>query len=113
MLAPLTDLVGECRENKATKRYGTKKKPWRWDPIHQQALYNIKSTITKKVVLAYLDFTKPIEIYTDASTMQLGAEITQENRPIVFISSKLSEAQTKYSVTKIKLLAIVEILKEF
>ncbi len=39
--------------------------------------------------------------------------ITQGNRPIAFFSRKLSEAQSKYSVTKIKLLAIVETLKEF
>jgi hypothetical protein len=45
--------------------------------------------------------------------MQLGAVITQDNRPIVFFSTKLSETQTKYSVTKIKLLAILETLKEF
>jgi hypothetical protein len=40
--------------------------------------------------------------------MQLGAVITQDNRPIVFFSRKLSEMQTKYSVTEIKLLAIVK-----
>jgi hypothetical protein len=45
--------------------------------------------------------------------MQLGAVITQGNRPIAFFSRKLSEVQSKYSVTKIKLLAIVETLKEF
>jgi hypothetical protein len=45
--------------------------------------------------------------------MQLGAVITQNNRPIVFFSRKLSEAQQKYSVTEIELLAIVETLKEF
>jgi len=49
----------------------------------------------------------------DASTMQLGAVITQDNRPIAFFSRKLSETHTKYSVTKIELLAIVETLKEF
>jgi hypothetical protein len=74
---------------------------------------NVKATITKEVVLPYPEFTKPFEIYTDAFTMQLGAAITQGNRPIVFFSRKLSVTQTKYSVTKIKLLAIVEILKEF
>jgi hypothetical protein len=37
MLAPLTNLVGECRETKTTKMNKTKKKPWRWDPTHQQA----------------------------------------------------------------------------
>ncbi len=108
MLAPLTDLVGECRETKTTKKNNTKRKPWRWESIHQQAFDNVKATIANKVVLAYLDFTKPFEIYTDASMMQLGAVMTQGNRPIMFFSRKLSGAQAKYSVTKIKLLAIVE-----
>ena len=45
--------------------------------------------------------------------MQLGAVITQDNRPIAFFSRKLFKTQTKYSVTKIKLLAMVETLKEF
>jgi hypothetical protein len=45
--------------------------------------------------------------------MQLGAVIIQGNRLIAFFSRKLSVMQTKYSVTKIKLLAIVETLKEF
>jgi hypothetical protein len=72
MLAPLTDLVGECRETKATKKNDskkttkknkTKKKPWRWESVHQRAFDNIKATIAKEVVLAYPDFTKPFEIY--------------------------------------------------
>jgi hypothetical protein len=60
-----------------------------------------------------MDFLKPFEIYTDASSTQLGAVITQDNMPIAFFSRKLSEAQQKYSVTEIELLAIVETLKEF
>jgi hypothetical protein len=44
---------------------------------------------------------------------QLGAIITQDNRPIAFFSRKISEMQQKYSVTEIELLAIVETLKEF
>ncbi len=55
---------------------------------------------------------KPFEIYTDAFSTQLGAVITQDNRPIAFFSRKLSETQQKYSVTEIELLAIVETLKE-
>ncbi len=95
MLAPLTDLVGECRETKTTKTNRTKKKPWRWDPIHQQAFDNVKAAITKETVLAYLDFLKPFEIYTDISSMQLGAVITQNNKPIVSYSRKLSKTQQK------------------
>jgi len=64
-------------------------------------------------VLAYPCFLKPFEIYTDASTLQLGAVITQENRPIAFFKSELSGAQSKYTITEQELLAIVETLKEF
>jgi hypothetical protein len=114
ILASLTDLVGECGETQTTKKNKTKKKPWKWESIHQQAFDNIKATIAKEVlVLAYPHFTKPFEIYTDASRMQLGAVITQGNRPIAFFVRKLSGAQAKYSVTKIKLLAIVETIQEF
>ena len=49
----------------------------------------------------------------DASAMQLGAVIAQNNRPIAFFSRKLSETHQKYSVTEIELLVIVETLKEF
>ncbi len=68
MLAPLTDLVGECGETKTTKINKTKKKLWRWDPIHQQAFDDVKAAIAKETVLAYPDFLKPFEIYTDASS---------------------------------------------
>ncbi len=108
MMAPLTNLVRECGEMKITKKNKSKKKPWWWDLIHQQAFDNIKADIA---VLAYPDFSKHFEIYTDTSATQLGAMIAQDNRPIAFFSWKLSETQQKYSVTKIKLLAIVETLR--
>ncbi len=113
MLAPLSDLVGECGETKTTRKNKVKKKPWHWDSIHQIAFDNVNTTIDKEVVLAYPDFTKPFEIYTAAFTKQLGAVITQENRPIAFFSWKLSGVQSKYTVTKVELLAIVKTLKEF
>jgi hypothetical protein len=113
MLAPLTDLVGECGETKTTKMNKTKKKPWCWDPIHQQAFDNVKAAIAKETVLAYPDFLKPFEIYMIASSTQLGAVISQDNRPIAFFSRNLSETQQKCSVTKIELMAVVEKLKEF
>ena len=56
MLAPLTDLVGECGQTKVTKAKGTKKVPWHWDEVHQKAFNTIKTTIAKDVVLAYPDY---------------------------------------------------------
>jgi hypothetical protein len=63
--------------------------------------------------LAYPDYSKVFEIYTDASSNQLGAANTQDNRPIAFFSWKFSDTQRKYSITEIEQLAIVETLKEF
>jgi hypothetical protein len=58
--------------------------------------------------LTYPDFSKVFEINTDASSKQLGAVITQDNRPIAFFSRKFSDTQRKYSITKTELLAIVK-----
>jgi hypothetical protein len=113
MLAPLTALVGECGQTKVTKAKGTKKRPWHWDEVNQRTFDHVKATIARDVILAYPDYSEVFEIYTDASSKQLGAVITQKNRPIAFFSRKLSVAQRKYSVTKIELLAIVKTLKEF
>ena len=86
MLAPLTDLVGECGQTKVTRAKGTKKVPWHWDEAHQKAFETVKANIAKDVVLAYPDYDKVFEVYTDASSTQLGSVITQSNRPLAFFS---------------------------
>jgi hypothetical protein len=63
--------------------------------------------------LAYLDYSNVFEINTDASSKQLVAVITQDNRPIAFLRWRLSNIHCKYSIKEIDLLAIVKTLKEF
>ena len=60
------------------------KVPWHWDKVHQQAFDNVKATIARDVTLAYPDYNQGFEIYTDSSRLQLGAVITQNNRPLAF-----------------------------
>ena len=57
---------------------------WHWDEVHQKEFDNVKATVVKDITLAYPDFTKPFEIYPDASNRQLGSVITQSNKPIAF-----------------------------
>jgi hypothetical protein len=73
----------------------------------------MKKKIARETLLTYPDFSKPFEIHTDASKVQLGACISQDGKPIAFYSRKLKFAQTKYTTTERELLSIVETFKEF
>ena len=48
----------------------------------------------------------------DASKVQLGEVINQDNKPIAFYSRKLNPAQVNYTTTERELLSIVETLKD-
>ena len=100
ILAPLTKMCSS-------------KVKWQWTNVEQTAFENIKTILSKEVLLSYPDFNLPFEIHTDASKIQLGAVISQQGHPIAFYSRKLSSAQTRYTTIEQELLAIVETLKEF
>ncbi|MFM8622685.1 MAG: RNase H-like domain-containing protein, partial [Holophagaceae bacterium] len=100
VLAPLTALCSE------TKKFV-------WGPAQKEAFREAKQVLSKEAILAFPNFSKVFEIYTDASLYQLGAVITQDGRPLAFYSRKLNDAQTRYTTTERELLSIVETLKEF
>ncbi len=72
MLAPLTLLVIECGHTKVTRALKTRKVPWHWDKVHQKAFNDVKAVIAKDLALAYPDYSKEFEIYTDASSRQMN-----------------------------------------
>ena len=67
ILAPLAELVG-----------GKKSAPYKWLPIHMEAFKEAKRILASEAILAYPDFNKTFEIYTDASDYQLGGVIMQD-----------------------------------
>ncbi len=87
--------------------------PWKWGEEQSKAFKNAKQILSTEVLLASPVFDKPFTIHTDASHRQLGAVISQDDRPIAFYSRKLNDAQTRYTTTERELLSIVETLKEF
>jgi hypothetical protein len=84
-----------------------------WTTEHQEAFDSLKNSLAHEVVLTYPDFLVPFEIYTKASKYQIGSVITQKDKPLAFYSRKLTDPQTRYTVTELKLLAIVETLCEY
>ena len=89
------------------------KEKFLWTEEHTRAFERMKQLIAKETLLTYPDFSKPFDIHTDASNVQLGSCISQEGKPLAFCSRKLLPAQTRYTVTEQELLSIVETLKEF
>ena len=67
--------------------------PFTWNEMHQEAFDNLKHVISKEVLLSYPDFSKPFDIHTDDSDLQLGAVISQDNKPIAFYSHKLKNTK--------------------
>jgi hypothetical protein len=60
VLAPLTAMTSA-------------KVKWSWTPIHANCFEVMKKKIARETLLTYPDFSKPFEIHTDASKVQLGA----------------------------------------
>jgi hypothetical protein len=86
---------------------------FKWTTEHQQAFDSLKNSLAPEVVLAYPDFSVPFEIYTNASKYQIGSVITQKDKQLAFYSRKLTDPQTRYTITELELLAIVETLCEY
>lgn len=66
---------------------------------------------SEDVILLYPDFSRPLELTTDASSSGLGAVLSQEGRPITMISRSLKDRETEFATNERELLAIVWALK--
>ena len=91
----------------------SKQAKWNWNKECQKAFDTIEKVVSRETLLSYPNFNKPFVIHTDASKLQLGAVISQDDKPIAFYSRKLNSDQVNYTTTERELLSIVETLKEF
>ena len=101
------------RTARPTYRFNVKNVPYKWTDELQKEFETIKRVLGREVLLAYPDFNAPFHIHTDASNYQIGAVISQNNKPIAFYSRKMNDAQRNYTTTEKELLSIVATLKEF
>ncbi|CAM4602147.1 unnamed protein product [Caretta caretta] len=104
--APLTDLTKKKQPNAV-----------QWTGKCQKAFNKLKATLMSDPVLRAPDFDKPFLVTTDASEHGVGAVLMQkgpdqEFHPVVFLSKKLSERESNWSVTEKECYAIVYALEK-
>ncbi|KAI4292771.1 hypothetical protein PAPHI01_2045 [Pancytospora philotis] len=87
--------------------------PFTWTPTDTQAVQAILQEIQKQHCLSYPDFSKPFNLYTDASDEGIGAVLTQESNILGFFSHKFTLAQSRYTVSEKELLAVIMALTHF
>ena len=88
-----------------------KEQAWKWTEDCQNAFETLKGEIAARPVSAYLDFSKPFRLHTDASNIGLGAILAQKQQSkekiICCASRTLNTAESNYSTTKKECLAVV------
>ena len=87
-----------------------KKAPVDWHSCHQEAFNRLKSLCSEAPILAYTDYKKPFQVYTDASDIGLGAVISQKQGEkecvIAYASRSLNKVEHCYDAHKLEFLAL-------
>lgn len=89
-----------------------------WTPAQKEAWERYKDLVNKAQKIFYADDKSPIDLFTDASNVGIGAHLVQtlpnsEVRTIGLFSRTLTETQRRWSVPERECFAIVEALKHF
>ncbi|CAH9130821.1 unnamed protein product [Cuscuta epithymum] len=78
-----------------------------WDKEAEQAFAALKHAMTTTPTLALPDFSQPFVIQTDASGEGIGAILSQNDKPIAFMSRTLGVAKRNWSTYAREMLAII------
>ena len=82
-----------------------------WTSDCEKAFYDLKNALITAPALKFPDFSKQFILTTDASNQGLGAVLSQDGHPCLFISRTLNKAEEKYTTSEEELLAIVWAIK--
>ncbi|WVZ80713.1 hypothetical protein U9M48_028170 [Paspalum notatum var. saurae] len=103
ILAPLQPLYMSLQRKKGV--------PFAWGNSQEVAFNTLKDKLTHAPLLQLPDFNKVFELECDASSIELGAVLLQEEKPVAYFSEKLSGASLRYSTYDKELYALVRTLQ--
>lgn len=104
--------------NALTSKDAEKANRFIWSPKCELAFVTLKRALTSTPILAFPDYDRPFELYTDASRVAIGAVLSQRDdegreRVVAYASRKLKNAESNYGVTELEFLSIVVWVQHF
>ncbi|QRW23071.1 Retrotransposable element Tf2 protein [Rhizoctonia solani] len=95
-----------------------KENPWSWGNPKEAAFQELKSLVTKSLVLIHSNPDLPYYLETNASGVAMGAILSQQGpnnqlHPIAYMSKSFSGAEANYDTHNKELLAIIKALEEW
>ena len=73
----------------------------------------LKDNITEQPIMVLPDFGKTFRVRCDASGVSIGAFLSQDNKPVAYLSEKMNEAKKNYSTYDKEFYAIIQGLKKW
>lgn len=84
-----------------------------WNEAADQAFHQRKDALCRALVLNFLDFSLPFFVETDASSVGMGAVLSQKNHPIAFFSKPFCSQLLRASTYVKELAAITTAVKKW
>ncbi|XP_045034359.1 uncharacterized protein LOC123475560 [Daphnia magna] len=79
---------------------------WIWEQPQQIALSQLKRALSSLPVLRLFDHSLPLVVSVDASSIGIGAVLLQDNQPIAYSSTSLTDTQKRYFQIEKELLTV-------
>ncbi|KAK9032806.1 hypothetical protein V6N11_017849 [Hibiscus sabdariffa] len=122
-LKPLRNFLGLTGYyRKFIRNYGSISKPltpmlkkynFIWTTEAKEAFLSLKEAMCSAPVLALLDFTQSFSLETDASSKGIGAVLTQNGRPIAYLSKALGPKHSDLSIYENEYIAILMVVTKW
>ncbi|QRW18621.1 Retrotransposable element Tf2 protein [Rhizoctonia solani] len=95
-----------------------KETPWSWGDLEEMAFHELKTLVTRSLVLIHSNPMLPYYLETDTSGVAMGAILSQQGpdnwlHPIAYMSKSFSGTEANYNTHNKELLAIIKALEEW
>jgi hypothetical protein len=84
-----------------------------WTREAEKGFRLLNEKITEQPILILPDFQKPFQVKCDASGVEIGVVLSQEDKSVAYFSEKLNNAKKRYSTYDKEFYAVIQALKKW